>query len=67
VVVFIGMTALAVGTVATAFSVPPVIWPVVHLSQYVEHLPIVRAITGLPGDFARWRIRLGPVTRWLGL
>jgi hypothetical protein len=67
VVVFIGMTALAVGTVATAFSVPPVIWPVIHLSQWVEHLPIVRAITGLPGDFARWRIRLGPVTRWLGL
>jgi hypothetical protein len=67
VVVFIGMTALAVGAVATAISVPPAIWPVVHLSQYVEHLPLVRAITGLPDDFTRWRVRLGPVTRWLGL
>jgi hypothetical protein len=67
VVAFIGMTALAVGTVATALSVPPAIWPVIHLSQYVEHLPLVRTLTGLPGDFARWRVRLGPVTRWLGL
>ena len=67
VVAFIGMTALAVGTVATALSVPPVIWPVIHLSNYLEHLPLIKTLTGLPGDFARWRVRLGPVTRWLGL
>jgi hypothetical protein len=65
--VFVGITALAAGTVATAISVPPVIWPVINLSHYIEHLPLIRALTGLPGDFARWRVRLGPVTRWLGL
>jgi protein kinase-like protein len=66
VVAFIGMTALAVGTVAAAISVPPDVWPAIHLSQFVQHLPLVRTLTGLPNDFARWRVRLGPVTKWLG-
>jgi Protein kinase domain len=67
VVAFIGMTALAVGTVAAAISVPPYIWPVIHLSHFVQHLPLVRTLTGLPSDFTQWRVRLGPVTKWLGL
>jgi Protein kinase domain len=66
VVAFIGMTALAVGTVAAAISVPPYVWPALHLTEYVQHLPLVRTLTGLPSDFTRWRIRLGPVTKWLG-
>jgi Protein kinase domain len=67
VVAFIGITALAVGTVAAAISVPPYVWPAIHLSQFVQHLPLVRTLTGLPNEFTRWRIRLGPITRWLGL
>jgi hypothetical protein len=67
VVAFIGMTALAVGTVAAAISVPPYIWPVIHLSHYWDQIPLVRFLTGLPDEFAKWRVRLGPVTKWLGL
>jgi len=66
VVAFIGMTALAVGTVAAAISVPPDVWPAIHLSEFVQHLPIIRTLTGLPNDFTRWRVQLGPVTKWLG-
>jgi hypothetical protein len=66
VVAFIGMTALAVGTVAAAISVPSYIWPAIHLSQYADHLPVVRTLTSLPSEFDRWRARLNPLTKWMG-
>jgi hypothetical protein len=66
IVAFIGMTALAVGAVAAAISVPPYVWPAIHLSQYVDHLPLVRTLTSLPSEFDRWRVRVSPFTKWLG-
>jgi hypothetical protein len=67
VVAFIGMTALALGTVAAAASLPPYVWPAIHLSHYLDNLPLVRGIRDLPKLFGQWRASVAPLTRWLGL
>jgi hypothetical protein len=66
VVVFIGMLALAAGLLAAAFSLPPFVWPALHVSTHFSNLSWVRDITGLPQDFSRWRPSLSQVSRWLG-
>jgi Protein kinase domain len=62
----IGITALALATVAAAISIPPYIVPVIHLSSWFEHLPVIRTVMHLPSDFRLWRLRLSPLSRWLG-
>ena len=66
VVVFVGMTALAAAAVAAAISLPPYIVPAIHLSDWAQHLPVIRQVVRLPADFRVWRVRLSPLSRWLG-
>jgi hypothetical protein len=66
VLAFIGMAALAAGAVAAAISLTPDIAPAIHLSAWAEHLPVIRELIRLPADFRLWRVRLSPLSRWLG-
>jgi hypothetical protein len=64
IVIFVGMTALAVGVMAAAFSLPPFFWPIHHLSLTPHNLPFV------PGgrlNLYHGRISFTQLARQLGI
>jgi hypothetical protein len=52
IVAFVGITALAVGMLAAAFSLPPFFWPVSHVSLQL-HLPFLHGVTNVRLSLSR--------------
>ena len=61
IVAFVGMTALAVGMLAAAFSLPAFFWPAGHVALHVHHLP------GGSGLLAQARHALAQLARRMGI